>query len=58
MNSREIARECVQLLNVLNALAQEGKPLEDVEVQIFLRRYYEELQKYHRATEKKDLTEF
>lgn len=47
MNKKEIARELVQALNILNDIAKEGQEKDSAEVRNWLDRYYQLLLTYH-----------
>jgi len=46
MNKRELAREAVNCLVILKDLASEGKDVNNIEVKLWLEKYYQTLLDY------------
>ncbi len=44
---KELARELINCLNILNDLAKENKDQSNIEVKLWLEKYYDLLKKYH-----------
>jgi hypothetical protein len=49
MNKKELARETVNCLVILKDLAVEGKDLNNIEVKLWLEKYYQFLLDYHKG---------
>ena len=46
MNKKELAREAVNCLMILRDLATEGKDINNIEVKLWLEKYYQALLNY------------
>lgn len=54
MTKKEMARDLVQTLNIINDLAKEKKDNTDPEVRVWLDKYFVDLVNYHSVKEKEN----